>query len=101
MKRTVTTENVKKLREITGLGMIECKELLEKFDTTEEIIEYVRKTSDEPWKKGLTEPRVDVLKNNEVMATFKTLDKAYKAGYSSLFYRIRVVSELGRYVYVK
>ena len=101
MEKVVTAAEVRGLRQITGLGMMECKELLQKFNTVEEIIAYVRSASDEPDKVGFTEQRVDVLKNGELIASFRDLEETAKNGYSPLFYKIRVVSELGRYSYVK
>lgn len=37
-----TAQEVKKLRELTGAGMAECKRTLERLGNMEEAIEYLR-----------------------------------------------------------
>ena len=99
----VSASEVRAAREYTGLSMMECKKLLQAFGNIEDGIRWFRKNcSDEPQFEGLTEKRFDVLdKNGVVIFTCKEEKELEEAGYSHLFYRIRVVGRLGTYAYLK
>lgn len=103
----VTAKEVRKMREVTGLGMMECKELLQVFGGDfDKLTKHTRANSDEPFYDGLTESRFDILnKAGEVVFTCSNLEEAHLAGYNltSNNLRIRGVDCFGRYsdVHVK
>lgn len=101
-RKEITVKDAMFVRKITGLGVHECKKILEEYDSIVDAVNYLRKNSDEPQYDGLTEWRFDVLdKNNNVIFTCKTMEEVRQAGYSPLDYRIRGVDCVGRYTYVK
>ena len=101
-RKEITVKDAMFVRKITGLGVHECKKILEEYDSIVDAVNDLRKNSDEPQYDGLTEWRVDVLdKNNNVIFTCKTMNEVRQAGYCPLNYRIRGVDCVGRYTYVK
>ena len=107
MSKQITSTEVRKMREVTGLGMIECKELLQMFDGDfDALVKHMRANSDEPYHEGLTESRFDILnKTGEVVFTCHELEEARRAGYCLTDSRISIrgVDCFGRYreVHVK
>lgn len=102
-KYTPTVEEIKSMRRLTGLGMIECKELLIKFNgNLDECIRIMRANSDEPEYEGLTDERIDILQNGRVIFSCKNLEQVKKAGFDYLKlidskYTMRYVDCFGRY----
>lgn len=96
-----TVDDIRKLRELTGCGMLLCKEALAEKATVSEAIDYLREIGSEPSVNGLSDSRIDVLQKGELMATFKTREELEASKYTSLNSRIRFVNEVGHYSYSK
>ena len=96
-------KEIRSMRELTGLGAMECKELLTRFSgNLDECARVMRANSDEPWHEGLTEGRVDILKGDKVIFSCKSLKEAKKFGFCGYDfqtgkYEIRFVDCFGRY----
>lgn len=96
-----TVDDIRKLRELMGCGMLLCKKALTEKATVSEAIDYLRKIGSEPNINGLSDSRIDVLQKGELMATFKTREELDTSQYNNLNSKIRFVNESGHYSYVK
>lgn len=93
-------QKAKHMREITGFGLHECRDLLLEFGNMEDALVYLRKNSDEPQYEGLTKDRFDVLDaaTGSVLFSTDTEKELRQGGYlRSGKYTIRYVDCVGRY----
>lgn len=98
----IETSKVVRLRELTGVGMIEGKEILEANQgSLEKSIEYLRATGDEPGYSGLTIERWVITKHDGIELEFDNYED-----FSSNYKPMRGdggkhISPVGRYIYFK
>lgn len=102
----MTVEDCKKLRELTGIGMRDCKELLIQYKTIDNVLTFLKSEADVPKFVGTGKIQYDVFKNGELIFTcnsdkeFQTF-KPFPMWYYSPEYSVRVLCGDGKYLYLK
>ena len=102
----ITVEDCKKLRELTGIGMKNCKELLIQHETIDKVLAFLKSEADVPEFVGTGKIQYDVFKNEELVFTCNS-DKELQAfnpspmWYTTPDYSVRVLCGDGKYSYLK
>lgn len=102
----ITVGDCKKLRELTGIGMRDCKELLTQYKTIDNVLTFLKSEADVPEFVGTGKIQYDVFKNGELIFTCNS-DKELQAfnpspmWYATPNYSVRVLCGDGKYSYLK
>ena len=102
----ITSNDCKKLRELTGIGMKDCKELLIQYETIDNVLAFLKSQADVPEFVGTGKIQYDVFKNGKLVFTcnsdkeLQTFNPSPK-WYATKDYSVRVLGGDGKYSYLK
>lgn len=99
-------DRCKKLRKITGLGIMDCKNLLSQYKTIDNVLNYLKSEADVPEFVGTGKIRYDIFKNDKLIFTCYSMEDLSKFNpvplwYYNKDYVCRALSGNGKYEIVR